>query len=1666
MAREETIQVKIDKTGAEQSLRDLKSQADALKSTLANLDTALIRQQNTIAQGNQRHAAAMRNLGNAIGQVNQNQAQNLQYMAQYIRQQQDLGNAQVTATGATRNAAGEFQTYRAAVAGADGATHNYRVAVNTATGEVYRLDQGIRSTSVSLRNISSIMRSIQTIVGFTGVAQSMRYALSEMKAMSDEMVTYRKVTGATAQEMERIRSSAYSTAKKYGQTPSDFLSAASEMARAGYGQNSVAMAELATKTQLVGDMTAEAASKFLLATDAGYKYQGNIESLTAVLDAANEVDNNFATSIEKISEGMTLVASLAGSVHVPVEQLIAALGTMTAATQRSGAEMARGLRSIMLNVLGDTTTEIEEGVTVTEENIQSLTDALDKYGDSSVAAARKAGKLINPMQAISSLAKAWKAGKLDESTLFGISKDIAGQRYYNAFSSLIQNYDMYEAMLEKIAGSAGSAQKEVDNMLDSWTVKANQLKTAWTELVNSTISEGFIKGLLDGGIAALEFAGNLENLALMAGGAYETIRSLMAGMRSLRNNGQFGAFNIGMGAIGLSVTAIGAWKAAYEKNIQDIQSKAAETARKAIEETTKITNLEDIKKQYDEIMQDGLQAEQGEIEKLQTLQEQLNGLVGDQASAIDLVNGKYSETKKALKELSVEQLRATKNSLVAARASIVNSFSQTDLNGFWEFGGKGDYSYSGVGLPWVEDIEDLVERIDNSRYLSAMTGESGFGKTLGIKKPEDADEILEFLGELEDLYNYIGSSEAATKYAVPYNALGTLIKNVKDAAGDLPEVQEQLTEIEKQLTEAENDLGEAQEKTAKSSGQETEALNEQAKAAETLSDAIDEATNAKEKFDDAMKVSKADAMNGYIEAFETLKKEIEAGRVNSTAFYASARMLMGETAYNATGGSSEAVMAALNRRGESGSLLDAEKILNQTYYNGETGQAIEGYGIYQLLSQTKWFDQSRLTNAEGYATIPNLSDADVQRISESWGGLSENLITSWLNAFDQYDRKGEATDASVQAKKTEEDQLGENAKTAAESLNTLAENADKVAQAFGQFPDDLEEEEIHQQDFGAQDIADTIADGIKEGFDEGTKTAAKQADKLEKETESISENALDQYASIGEKFTALLDAIQEADGNVDEAIESLGTSWEEIASIMQEGGFKGVVDVQSAKDALDEFVREYEDTELTFGMNADPSKAIKTADAAIREINKKSATIQIGAKDNTGGATSGGLLGNLFSGLFGGLRLAGGTKGHPGGPAIVNDGNGPELIVDRGRAFIAGNGNPTMVNLTRGAKVFTASETRGILTGSGAPAYAMGIEPLDGGGGKASGGTSALQQWWNSVVSAFKPSGVTTTDPKGKAAEEDTPKGSTGSGGGNAGNEKQTDEKAFGNLKDMIDYILDRMEEGLNEQIDILDKEIDALKLQRDAAKEQNELEEKQKAVADAQKDLEEALGERTVRYLGDDGKWHWMADARNVEKAKEALADAEKDLAEYEEERTFEAQVEALEKQKEALQEEYSKYAKEWEAIQKGVNTPTGTIEELIAAVLSGGTPQEQTGASAVRDYLIGTLLQGGRFKGNYNEALDAIAKATAGTPIMPDGTTGALAALIATGGGLTGNVADALRAGNSGTAAAMAGPGLGGGTTINYNYFVNGMQIGSDAATGMSISELMQSLTVYAGQ
>lgn len=384
-----------------------------------------------------------------------------------------------------------------------------------------------------------------------GLKRSFTEALATMKDVDDEMVTIRKVTGATTEELNRIEKQAYDTASAYGVAADEYLNSVANFSRAGYGEQASALAELATKTQIVGDTDAETAQQFLLSMDAAYKYQGSIEQLTKVLDGANEIDNNYATSIEKIAEGLGKVAPIAAQAHVGADELTAAIGTITAVTQRSGTEAATALRALFLNIIGDTKTEIDEGVTWTTGEIAGLRDVIKLYAKDAYDAAQATGSVINPMKAIAGLSKSMKDRLLTEQQLMEMVSDIGGKLRTSQLLALIQNWDMYESMLGDYADAVGSADKEVENALDSWTRKTEILHNKWTEFISHLVETDTIKGALDQVIALVEFLdSDTGRLVIQLG--------LLVGVLTLANKGFTALMNSGVGTFfGTLTSAIG-----------------------------------------------------------------------------------------------------------------------------------------------------------------------------------------------------------------------------------------------------------------------------------------------------------------------------------------------------------------------------------------------------------------------------------------------------------------------------------------------------------------------------------------------------------------------------------------------------------------------------------------------------------------------------------------------------------------------------------------------------------------------------------------------------------------------------------------------------------------------------------------------------------------------------------------------------------------------------------------------------------------------------------------------------------------------------------------------------------------------------------------------------
>lgn len=497
-----------------------------------------------------------------------------------------------------------------------------------------------------------------------------RDAISTMKAVDDEMVTVRKVTGFTAEQMEELRDRAYETASAYGEAADEYLNSVAAFARAGYGEQADALAELATKTKLVGDTNAETAQQFLLSVDAAYQYKGNIDALTKVLDGANEIDNKYATSIEKLAEGLGTVAPVAAQAHVGIDELTAAIGTITAVTQRSGSEAARAFRALVLNIVGDTKTEIDEGVTWTTGEIAGLKDVIRQYAPAAYEAAKATGEVIDPMEAIGGLAQSMKDGLLTEQKLMEMVSDIGGKLRTSQLLALIQNWDMYQSMLKDYANAVGSADKEISNAMDSWTRKTNILKNEWTEFIQSMVSTDAVKDGLDVLIGTVEILNtDLGHAAVTAGAVSLGLIGIQAAAK-----GATAAFTK-LSAAGIAmnpwILAIGAAAGAFS-----LVWKATEDYRKSLSTlNTEIeadnTQLEENKKRLDEINEIAWHDLTPELVK--------------EKQALEAENAELEQQIEHLKEIAEKKAQTVGGATIAGGTTIT---SMGSVKGYDEFVGR------------------------------------------------------------------------------------------------------------------------------------------------------------------------------------------------------------------------------------------------------------------------------------------------------------------------------------------------------------------------------------------------------------------------------------------------------------------------------------------------------------------------------------------------------------------------------------------------------------------------------------------------------------------------------------------------------------------------------------------------------------------------------------------------------------------------------------------------------------------------------------------------------------------------------------------------------------------------------------------------------------------
>lgn len=179
----------------------------------------------------------------------------------------------------------------------------------------------------------------------TRVFMYIRRAITELKEIDTILTEISKTSDRTTQSLEKLSAASFDVASKYGQKASDYLKGVQEMSRAGFGETqSEQMAELSTLAQSAGDMTADLANQYLIATNAAYGLAGNTKELNKVLDSQNYITNHNALSMTDLAEATKLAASQAHASGIGIDELTAALGTMIAVTQQGGDTAARAFK--------------------------------------------------------------------------------------------------------------------------------------------------------------------------------------------------------------------------------------------------------------------------------------------------------------------------------------------------------------------------------------------------------------------------------------------------------------------------------------------------------------------------------------------------------------------------------------------------------------------------------------------------------------------------------------------------------------------------------------------------------------------------------------------------------------------------------------------------------------------------------------------------------------------------------------------------------------------------------------------------------------------------------------------------------------------------------------------------------------------------------------------------------------------------------------------------------------------------------------------------------------------------------------------------------------------------------------------------------------------------
>ena len=392
------------------------------------------------------------------------------------------------------------------------------------------INEGLKKGVLSIHGINGeLNQAIHKVANWALATGAVYGMLSAFKGAQEVIVSFnREITNLTAilspskEQLEELSSAALKIGASYGQDIKGVVSAMTEFSRQGLKQKEIIDAtEASMLLANVSMLDAKDASKAMMTVLK--QMQIPFEDAVGVIDKLTSVDAAFAVTLDDLTKGLGRTGRAAVTFGMDLDHIIAVIGTVGEATQRSGKEIGTAFRTAFARGVSGQTIKLFESIGIqmrdAKGNVASFQEIIDKIGGS------------------------WK--KYSEVQKLAIAEGLGGKMRLNEMLSLFDNYDRYLQAVVISENSSGNARKRNEVIMASLAKQIQVTRSSIEGLVVALGDKGLLHILSMVQVTMQGVTAGLTAMDSVTGGLVSTILSATL------------LFGGGVGSLGMVANSLG-----------------------------------------------------------------------------------------------------------------------------------------------------------------------------------------------------------------------------------------------------------------------------------------------------------------------------------------------------------------------------------------------------------------------------------------------------------------------------------------------------------------------------------------------------------------------------------------------------------------------------------------------------------------------------------------------------------------------------------------------------------------------------------------------------------------------------------------------------------------------------------------------------------------------------------------------------------------------------------------------------------------------------------------------------------------------------------------------------------------------------------------------------